>query len=217
MLVIGLLAGFVGGFVTGQRMTPASSPVQAADVPRAAQPSAPQSPATQTAAPQPPTPVDESPVVELPQNSPNRTATSEPAPSQASESAPPRPSAPHRREPPNRHPRDRHSSRLHRELPNRHPRGVLSRRPRVRKRLLHLHKLLDRSHKTSRRCWSSCHGPLGATVYVDEVRVGVTPVTVNDVMPGTRLIRMELLGHQTWRTSVNVEAGAFMRIGASIE
>jgi hypothetical protein len=59
--------------------------------------------------------------------------------------------------------------------------------------------------------------PLGATVFVDEIRVGVTPVTVNDVMPGTRLIRMELLGHQTWRTSVNVEAGAFMRIGASLE
>ena len=59
--------------------------------------------------------------------------------------------------------------------------------------------------------------PLGATVYVDEVSVGVTPVTVNDVMPGTRLIRMELLCHQTWRTSVNVEAGAFMRIGASLE
>lgn len=59
--------------------------------------------------------------------------------------------------------------------------------------------------------------PTGATVYVDDVRVGVTPVTVNDVTPGIRRVRMELPGHMPWTTSVDVEVGAHMRIGASLE
>jgi hypothetical protein len=59
--------------------------------------------------------------------------------------------------------------------------------------------------------------PPGATVYIDDVRVGVTPVTVNDVMTGTRRIRMEMFGHQTWTTTVEVETGAHVRIGASLE
>ena len=213
MLVIGLLAGFVSGFVIGQRMAP-DPPVRAAEVPRAAQPAAPQPPAS---APQAPTPVAETPVVELRQNSANRTAASAPAPpsaesdpsrpsapepSRASESAPVRPPqpasvppsepAPSRRSEPAASP----SRALATPSPARGAQPVAPNKPAML-------ELVSR--------------PLGATVFVDEVRVGVTPVTVNDVMPGTRLIRMELLGHQTWRTSVNVEAGAFMRIGASLE
>ena len=213
MLVIGLLAGFVSGFVIGQRMAP-DPPVRAAEVPRAAQSAAPQPPAS---APQAPTPVAETPVVELRQNSANRTAASAPAPpsaesdpsrpsapepSRASESAPVRPPqpasvppsepAPSRRSEPAASP----SRALATPSPARGAQPVAPNKPAML-------ELVSR--------------PLGATVFVDEVRVGVTPVTVNDVMPGTRLIRMELLGHQTWRTSVNVEAGAFMRIGASLE
>lgn len=216
MLVIGLLAGFVSGFLTGQRMTPAP-PVQAASVPRAAQPPAPQPAAAQAPAPQPPTPVAESPVVDIPQNSPNRTAAPEPALAQSSESAPSRPvppaqsraseSAPARlsqqpasagaSEPPPSQRSEPAASRA--QAP---PAPAQAARPVAQNKPAML-ELVSR--------------PLGATVFVDEIRVGVTPVTVNDVMPGTRLIRMELLGHQTWRTSVNVEAGAFMRIGASLE
>ena len=59
--------------------------------------------------------------------------------------------------------------------------------------------------------------PSGATVFVDDVRVGVTPVTINDVTPGSRRVRMELPGHQPWSTSVDVEVGAHVRIGASLE
>ena len=215
MLVIGLLAGFVSGFLTGQRMAPAP-PVQAAGVPRAPQPPAPQPPATPPA-PQPPTPVAESPVVDIPQNSPNRTAASEPALAQSSESAPSRPSAPAPSRAsdsaPARPPQPPASSRASEPPPSRRSEPAASRaqappapaqaaRPVAQNKPAML-ELVSR--------------PLGATVFVDEIRVGVTPVTVNDVMPGTRLIRMELLGHQTWRTSVNVEAGAFMRIGASLE
>ena len=59
--------------------------------------------------------------------------------------------------------------------------------------------------------------PSGATIYLDEVRVGVTPMTVNNVTPGTHQVRMEMLGNETWRTSVTVEAGAQHFVGASLE
>ncbi|MGH9257543.1 MAG: PEGA domain-containing protein [Vicinamibacterales bacterium] len=59
--------------------------------------------------------------------------------------------------------------------------------------------------------------PAGATVYLDDVRVGVTPVTINDVRLGTRRVRIELTGHRPWITSVEVEAGAHLRLGASLE
>jgi PEGA domain len=215
MLVIGLLAGFVSGFLAGQRMAPAP-PVQAASVPRAAQPPAPQPAAAQAPAPQPPTPVAESPVIDIPQNSPNRTAASEPALPQSTESAPSRPPAPA-------------PSRASDSAPARPPQPASSRAsepppsPRSEPAASRA-QAPPASAQTARPVAPNkpamlelVSRPLGATVFVDEIRVGVTPVTVNDVMPGTRLIRMELLGHQTWRTSVNVEAGAFMRIGASLE
>ena len=221
MLVIGLLAGFVSGFLTGQRMAPAP-PVQAAGVPRAAQPPAPQPPATQapvTQAPatQPPTPVAESPVVEIPQKSPNRTAASEPAGPQSSESAPSRPTAPAQsrasESAPARPPQQPASSRAAEPAPSGRSESAPS-RAQAPPSPVQTARPVTQSKPAMLELVSR---PLGATVFVDEVRVGVTPVTVNDVMPGTRLIRMELLGHQTWRTSVNVEAGAYMRVGASLE
>lgn len=59
--------------------------------------------------------------------------------------------------------------------------------------------------------------PAGAQVYVDEARAGTTPMTMNDVKPGAYRIRIELPGHRPWTTSVNVEAGAQARVGASLE
>jgi hypothetical protein len=54
-------------------------------------------------------------------------------------------------------------------------------------------------------------------VFLDDVRVGVTPVTINDVTPGSRRVRIELEGHRSWSTSVDVKVGAHVRIGASLE
>jgi hypothetical protein len=48
-------------------------------------------------------------------------------------------------------------------------------------------------------------------------RLGSTPFTVRDVTPGTYRIRMELAGHQPWTTTVAVEPGADVRVGASLE
>ena len=59
--------------------------------------------------------------------------------------------------------------------------------------------------------------PAGAQVYVDDVRVGTTPMTMNNVKPGAHGVRIELPGHQPWVTSVHVEAGAQARVGASLE
>lgn len=59
--------------------------------------------------------------------------------------------------------------------------------------------------------------PPGATVYLDEVRLGVTPLTIDMVTPGTHQVRMEMLGHDTWRTSVTVKAGEQIFVGGSLE
>lgn len=59
--------------------------------------------------------------------------------------------------------------------------------------------------------------PPGATIYLDEVRVGVTPLTMNTVAPGTHQVRMEMLGHDTWRTSVTVKDGEQVFVGGSLE
>lgn len=59
--------------------------------------------------------------------------------------------------------------------------------------------------------------PPGATIYFDEVRIGVTPLTLNDVLPGDHQVRLEMLGHDTWRTSVAVKPGEQYFLGASLE
>ena len=59
--------------------------------------------------------------------------------------------------------------------------------------------------------------PPGAQVYVDDVRVGITPLTMINVKPGAHRVRIELPGHRPWTTSVTVDAGAQARIGASLE
>ncbi|MBI2186286.1 MAG: PEGA domain-containing protein [Acidobacteria bacterium] len=59
--------------------------------------------------------------------------------------------------------------------------------------------------------------PPGATVYLDEVRVGVTPLTIDKVAPGEHQVRLEMLGHDTWRTSVTVKEGEQYFLGASLE
>jgi hypothetical protein len=59
--------------------------------------------------------------------------------------------------------------------------------------------------------------PAGATIYLDDVRLGVTPLTINTVTPGTHQVRMEMLGHDTWRSSLTVKEGEQHFVGASLE
>jgi hypothetical protein len=59
--------------------------------------------------------------------------------------------------------------------------------------------------------------PEGAQVFLDGVAVGRTPLVVSDVRAGTRRVRLELAGHRTWATVVNVEPGTRVRVGASLE
>ncbi len=59
--------------------------------------------------------------------------------------------------------------------------------------------------------------PTGAQVFVDDVRVGVTPMSLADVSAGSHRVRIELPGFRLWVTAVNVETGARARVGASLE
>ena len=59
--------------------------------------------------------------------------------------------------------------------------------------------------------------PSGAEIYVDDVRVGATPMTMNNVPPGAHRVRIEMPGHRPWTTTVNVEAGVLAHVGASLE
>lgn len=59
--------------------------------------------------------------------------------------------------------------------------------------------------------------PSGAQVFVDDVRVGVTPMSLADVSAGSHRVRMELAGFRRWVTAVNVESGTRARVGASLE
>jgi hypothetical protein len=59
--------------------------------------------------------------------------------------------------------------------------------------------------------------PPGATVFVDGRRVGTTPMSLPDLSPGTHRIRLEMAGFSPWVTTANVQAGARMRVAASLE
>ena len=59
--------------------------------------------------------------------------------------------------------------------------------------------------------------PSGATVFVDGRQVGSTPLSVPDVTPGTRRIRLEMAGFNPWVTTTDVQAGTRTRVAASLE
>jgi hypothetical protein len=180
MLVIGLVAGFGGGFLVGQRLALPSPRPSAAEVPRPA-PQPPVLPAqdfTEASVVEPPPRVevqepDIQPPVSRGVDSPVGRTLSGP-PGEPAAGSPPR--APARR-----------SAVARPTLP------------------VELGTLQIASR------------PSGALVFVDEVRVGTTPMTMNDVKPGQHRVRIELPGHLPWTTSVNVEAGAEARVGASLE
>ena len=48
--------------------------------------------------------------------------------------------------------------------------------------------------------------PEGATVFVNGVAVGTTPLVLHDVVVGSRVVRLELPGHERWSSAVRIIA-----------
>ena len=59
--------------------------------------------------------------------------------------------------------------------------------------------------------------PPGATVSVDDVVVGITPLEVPDVLAGTRQVRIDLPGYRPWVAEIDVRGAEAVRVGASLE
>jgi hypothetical protein len=59
--------------------------------------------------------------------------------------------------------------------------------------------------------------PSGALVYLDGRVIGRTPLVAARVAPGPHAVRLELGGHRRWSTTIDVKAGARIRVAASLE
>jgi len=58
--------------------------------------------------------------------------------------------------------------------------------------------------------------PTGASIYIDDQFRGASPVTVNDLTPGTHTVIVRLIGYQDWSTPVQVNAGVTIQVSASL-
>jgi hypothetical protein len=58
--------------------------------------------------------------------------------------------------------------------------------------------------------------PAGALVYVDDVVMGITPVTLTNITPGRHTVRISLEGYQDWSKKVNVEKEVVTSISANL-
>jgi serine/threonine protein kinase len=58
--------------------------------------------------------------------------------------------------------------------------------------------------------------PPGATIYLDDRRVGTTPAVLASVPVGSHVVRLELPGYQRWSAAVTVTAGERSRVTASL-
>jgi hypothetical protein len=59
--------------------------------------------------------------------------------------------------------------------------------------------------------------PAGASVYLDELLVGTTPVAMSRVAAGEHVIRLERDGYRRWSSSIRVVGGERNRVTASLE
>ena len=59
--------------------------------------------------------------------------------------------------------------------------------------------------------------PRGARVFIDGKEVGVTPVQLTAQPPGRRVVRLELVDHQSWTETRTVVAGELARVTGSLE
>lgn len=58
--------------------------------------------------------------------------------------------------------------------------------------------------------------PTGATIYLNNVNKGITPVTLTDLMPGSYTVTLQLSGYTTWSEVVQVNGGATSYVAASL-
>ena len=59
--------------------------------------------------------------------------------------------------------------------------------------------------------------PSGADVYLNNKRVGQTPISLSNVPAGPGVVRLERSGYRHWSSSVRLEAGQPARVTASLE
>lgn len=59
--------------------------------------------------------------------------------------------------------------------------------------------------------------PAGAAVFVNGQQIGVTPLSLPELPPGTHRVRLELSGFSPWVTTAEVRAGERARVAASLE
>jgi hypothetical protein len=59
--------------------------------------------------------------------------------------------------------------------------------------------------------------PRGARVFLDNAPVGMTPLLLSGIRPGSHAVRLEMRGYRPVSTSVTVEAGSRARVAASLE
>ena len=59
--------------------------------------------------------------------------------------------------------------------------------------------------------------PTGAAVFLDNQRVGTTPLTLSTVPTGSHAVRLELDGYRRWSSTVRVAAGERNRVTASLD
>ncbi|WFN33774.1 PEGA domain-containing protein [Methanogenium sp. S4BF] len=58
--------------------------------------------------------------------------------------------------------------------------------------------------------------PTGATVYLNNVNKGITPVTLSDLIPGSYTVTLQLSGYSTWSEVAQVNSGATSYVSASL-
>jgi hypothetical protein len=59
--------------------------------------------------------------------------------------------------------------------------------------------------------------PSGAQVFVDDTLIGTTPFLLSNVAAGSRRVRIESPGYKVWMTSVEIEPSARFRVSANLE
>jgi hypothetical protein len=59
--------------------------------------------------------------------------------------------------------------------------------------------------------------PMGAEVTVDGRSIGVTPLTLDDLSPGSHRVVLQIPGFKLWATTAQVKAGSRTRVAASLE
>jgi hypothetical protein len=58
--------------------------------------------------------------------------------------------------------------------------------------------------------------PEGARVFVNGLLAGTTPLMLGDLSVGSRVVRVELPGHDRWSTSVRIVANERSRVSATL-